>query len=483
LMYVFTMQHGIGISPDSIFYSSTAENLYNGNGFVSFTQKPLVDYPLFYPLFLSAVMFITKHTILQFAPLLNSFLFALVVCITGWIIEKFTDSSKPYKWIVLSILVFSPSLIEIYSMLWSETVFILLSLLFFIAARNYYHHHSVSRLFILSFITAIAFVTRYAGITFVGAGGLLILFNIKSGLPKKIYHLFLFVITAISLATLNLMRNAVITGTAAGKRQAGITPLLKNLNYFGSVMCDWLSILREHYTLAIIIGIIILLVFGILFFVLHFSSSYYHSYEKIITAFFLVYTGFILVSSTLSRYEIINNRLLAPAFIPFILISGFIIHTLFKKIQVRWGQAIGIIAIGVFFLAFQYHQYIFDKQYYRDIVEDGIPGYTEGFWKSAPIVQLIQKDTLLQKHANRFFSNRNHAVYFFTGKKTETVPEKVHYREVKNFYTKTDFYIIWFLEDDNPDLLSIQEIKQHKKMDTVTAVKDGIIFHCTDYSK
>jgi hypothetical protein len=134
------------------------------------------------------------------------------------------------------------------------------------------------------------------------------------------------------------------------------------------------------------------------------------------------------------------------------------------------------------FFSIQYIQIQSDLSYYQDIKEDGIPGYTEKIWQTSPVVQLMRTDTLLARHSNRFYSNRNHAVYFFTGLKTKTIPERVHLQEVKEFYHLPDFYIIWILEDDNPDLLSIKEISQHKKMEIVKKVEDGFIFHCTNYS-
>ena len=133
------------------------------------------------------------------------------------------------------------------------------------------------------------------------------------------------------------------------------------------------------------------------------------------------------------------------------------------------------------FFSIQFKQIQSDLSFFQDIKEDGIPGYAEKFWQTSPVVQLMRTDTLLQRHSNRFYSNQNHAVYFFTGLKTETVPERVHVQEVKEFYQLPDFYIIWILED-NPDLLSIKEISQHKKMEIVKKVEDGFIFHCTNYS-
>ena len=483
LIYVFTSTNGVGISPDSIVYMSTARNLCNGLGFYEFTGYPMVDFPVFYPTFLSIILFISRSDVLVFAPVVNGILFGSVVFLSGYILQKFVIAYRWYKWLILSIIILSPSLIEIYSMLWSETLFIFFTLLFFLAFKNYYRYHSLASLLLVAFVTALAFLTRYAGITLIGTGGLLLLVNVTSGWRKKITHLLIFSIVSISLVLLNLLRNAALTDTLTGKRQLGITPFYKNVEYVGSVYSDWLAVFENHYQFAALLCILALFVFSVLFLLQNFSMDHYHSYEKILTAFFIVYSAFILISATLSRYETINNRLLSPAYIPFIIGCSYLFPGWLNMIKQPWKKMLLVAGLLLLFFSIQFKQIQSDLSFFQDIKEDGIPGYAETFWQTSPVVQLMRSDTLLQRHSNRFYSNQNHAVYFFTGLKTETVPERVHVQEVKEFYQLPDFYILWILEDDNPDLLSIKEISKHKKMEIVKKVEDGFIFHCTNYSE
>ena len=483
LIYKFTSTNGVGISPDSIVYMSTARNLYHGLGYYAFNGNPMVDFPIFYPTFLSCILFLSRTDVLVFAPFLNGILFGIVVFLSGYILQKFVTVNRWYKWMVLSIIVLSPSLIEIYTMLWSETLFILLTVLFFLSFKNYYQNHSLPALLQVAMVTALAFLTRYAGITLIGTGGLLLLVNVKAGWRKKITHLLIFSLVSVSLVFMNLLRNAALTGTLTGKRQLGITPFYKNVEYMGSVYCDWLSLLQNQYKLAALICILALFFFCIMFLLQNFSMDYYHSYEKILMAFFVVYSAFILVSATLSRYETINNRLLSPAYIPFILGCSYLYPVWLQFIRQPWKKMLLVAGLLLLFFSFQYTQIQSDLSYYQDIRDDGIPGYAETYWQTTPVVHLMRTDTLLARHSNHFYSNQNHAVYFFTGFTTKTIPERVHIQEVKEFYQLPDFYIIWIKEDDNPDLLSIKEISQHKKIEIVKKVEDGFIFLCTNYSE
>src|ERR1035437_511470 len=187
---LFTKHSGIGISPDSIVYASVARNLLNGVGIFDYSGRPMVDFPAFYPIILSIVSWCTKQDVIQLVPALNGLLFAAVIYTSGCIMEQFITRSKWYKWIVLLCITLSPSLIEVYFMLSSETLFILFSLLFFIALKYYLKCHSFFALFIISLIAAIAFVTRYAGITFVAVGVSLILVNRAIDWIKKMIHFF-----------------------------------------------------------------------------------------------------------------------------------------------------------------------------------------------------------------------------------------------------------------------------------------------------
>src|ERR1700750_2093941 len=134
---LFTNYSGVGISPDSIMYASTATNLQAHGTIITFNKGPLVFFPVFYPFFLGIIQFITRVDPIEAGATINSCLFAAVVFTTGWILENFTSHARIYKWLILIAIILSPGLLEIYTFLWSETLFIFESLLFIIAYRHY----------------------------------------------------------------------------------------------------------------------------------------------------------------------------------------------------------------------------------------------------------------------------------------------------------------------------------------------------------
>ena len=203
IVYVFTLHSGIGVSPDSVVYLSTARNIHAHGLFNDFANKPMVIFPLLYPIFLSITMFMTNHDPMVFAPILNPFLFAIAIYISGRMMERFVNHSRWYQQIALFSLTLSPCLLEIYSMLWSETIFVILLLLFMIFLSKYLKSPSIKNLIVISIITGLACVTRYAGITLIATGGLMLILSYNLTNRNKIIHGFIFTIISSSLLISN----------------------------------------------------------------------------------------------------------------------------------------------------------------------------------------------------------------------------------------------------------------------------------------
>src|SRR5438105_15859450 len=91
VIYLFTAYSGVGLSPDSIMYASTATNIQAHGSILTFNKTPLVFFPVFYPFFLGIIQFITHVDPITAGATINSGLFAAVVFTTGWILENFTS--------------------------------------------------------------------------------------------------------------------------------------------------------------------------------------------------------------------------------------------------------------------------------------------------------------------------------------------------------------------------------------------------------
>jgi hypothetical protein len=57
VIYLYTKYSGVGISPDSIMYASTANNIRDHGNLLTFNKHPITFFPVFYPFFLAIIRF------------------------------------------------------------------------------------------------------------------------------------------------------------------------------------------------------------------------------------------------------------------------------------------------------------------------------------------------------------------------------------------------------------------------------------------
>jgi hypothetical protein len=476
-IYFFTRHSGIGISPDSVMYESAATNIRSHFSFTDFNGVALVDFPLAYPSLLAFLSFISGATVLHLLPLLNGFLFSGVIILTSVIIAGFKPTSSLYKTCFLALIACSPCLLEVYSMLWSETLFIFLILVFVIAMRGYFKDHSIRNLLVVALVAAIAFDTRYAGITVVGTGLFLLFFNGAVPLRKKFAHILLFITISCSLVIANLVRNSKVAGNVTGVREKALRTLSDNLQQIGDNLADWLPFLKGHESVTTLLFICILIA-GLFILLFHcLQQQYFESNETIIACFFVVYSIFIITIATISRFENLTSRLLSPLYIPMLLVSSSWIIGVMKG-SARFKRSVVFILIVIIYTGFQYNHYQQNAAAWEGIKDAGIPGYTEDSWTQCPAVAFIKKNK--PYYTPPIFANANDAAYFLTGIHALPLPHKEIQQEINAFLQHSSFYLIWFNDGDNPDLISIDYIKQHKKQISVQQLQGGAVYFFAD---
>ena len=477
-IYLYTKYSGVGLSPDSIMYASTATNIQAHGSLLTFNKTPLVFFPVFYPFFLGIIQFFSGVDPIRAGSVINAFLFAGVIFTSGWIMSKFITHSMAYKWIILIAIILSPGLLEIYSYLWSETLFILEILFFIIAYARYMQTHTTRALLFVAIVTAISCITRYAGVTIIGAGGLMLLFDNKLPVRKKVVHILLFGITSLSLLIGNLILNSYSTGLSTGTREPSITPFGKNLYYIGTVICDWGSLSKDAYPFAgLITAVILLALIAVLLW--KFYKGHVNSYENIVIAFAVVYGLFILISASISRYERINSRLLSPMFIPLLIACTSWAPDMLMLVKSKAKYALAGLAI-VMMLTFEYFTYQTDWQRYDDEFDYGVPGYSDDDWNKSEFIIYLKQHKNLFKPGIPIFTDADEAVYLFTGMSSTLIPHKFFKTNVQKFYAHKQFYLIWFDNLYNIELLGLPEILKTKKLVKIGSAKEGEIYYCDE---
>src|SRR6201996_8129306 len=468
---------GIGISPDSVVYISTAQNIHDHGVINDFTNQPVMDFPVLYPIFLRSLLFLTGHSIVTIGPVLDGLLFALLIGVCGWMMNRFSHVSRGYKLLLLLFILGSPCLLEVYSYIWSETLFILLSVFFFIGCYQYFRDHRLHWLLIIAMIAGLSCVTRYAGISLAGLGGALMLCDARlRWSPKKLGHIALYSVVSLSFLVLNLYRNYKLTETLTGYREKGLTPLSENIHNFGSVLCDWLPFFNERYAAASVVALLfIFLITGIFIYRLVRRSGFF-SYDTIALSYFVLYTIFILYTATVSRFQDLDSRLLSPLFLPWLWGSTVWIPGALQRCPVRWRKgAIGLsLVAAVCFLQGEWHSW---KENWEGVHYAGIPGYSENTWRNSATMAYVREHRDSLQNAGTVYSDAFEGLWFLGGGlRAELIAHKDNPEDIRYMMREDHFTVIWFDDAINDDLIDIDYMRAHKQLVSEIHFKDGAIY-------
>ncbi len=475
---LLTQHGGVGISPDSIYYISASHSLMAGNGFMQFDDSPFVLFPLIYPSFLALIEYIFRTDIVVLAPYINACLFGVTIFLSSSMLEKM-KLLKWVKWIILLLIALSAGLLEIYTMLWSETLFITEIIIFIWCCFYYFKNSTLKNLWGVACIAALAADTRLAGVTVIITGGLLIVLSRELKGIKKWNHFFIYSLVSSSLLTINLVRNFLVATSFTGARQKGDTPILMNVKYFGEVIGDWFSLSKISNLSPLFFGLIFIFLLSAISIYRYSKKIEHNSFEKISACFTWVYLMFMLLSATFSKYEAINNRLLAPFFIPVLFTVGFYSISFIewvKKPKLKYLIST-LIALAGFFIIYNYYNGVVTT--HQQNKEGGIGGYGEDDWLYSDLLLSVQKDSSCFIQGIPVYANASHAVYFYTKRHLSILPETKHVKQLQEFYELPQNILIWLTNEDNPAIETLDAIKIHKNLTVIKQYKDGFIFLCT----
>ena len=312
-----------------------------------------------------------------------------------------------------------------------------------------------------------------------GQDVLLLFFDTKQSIVRRIRDIFLFGLISSFLLIINLTRNYMVGGTMTGLREKSLTSLHENMHDAGVVFHDWLPFSNGHYSGAAWITLVIICILSFICLIQFVRNGRFLTYENIAAVFALFYLSFMIGIASISRFETLDSRFFSPAFIPLVWsCSGWIVSV---SQRIAAAQKKWIVICGaVIFLCFQYGQLAADYETWDGVKDAGIPGYTEDQWRYSQTVLFIQKDSLPFKKGYTIYSDAYDAVYFFTGRPGKFLPNKENKAQVQEFLNDRHCYMVWFNDGENDDLVGMDFIINVKKMKLVKQFDDGAIY---EYNK
>ena len=361
--------YGAGITGDSIAYISTAQNLLEENRFTTWNGQIYADFPPLFPLLL-ALIGIFGAAPAESAGWLNAVVFGLTVFASALYLRRRVQS-RFLLVLTCSSLVLSWPLAAVSFWAQTETSFIFFTVLSLFSFDRFLDTGKHPPLIWAAIFTALACLDRYIGVSLAWSIVLLLWQRREMAVRKKIRAALIYAIIALSPLCFWLLRNFLLIGKPTGTRPPRLFSLQENVESglitFGEwivgrvpyqKLIDWLTATlgREFSDSNLGAFLVTILALGLL--VAGFGPSFIQSDGKrrppypdsisIFVVFVLSYLCLITAGLSIQGVEPLNNRYLAPLYIPILLIVVFVLDRFFKvtsqsraKLVIPWQQLFG----------------------------------------------------------------------------------------------------------------------------------------------
>ena len=449
ILVIISTRSGTGISWDSTDYMAVGRNMASGIGTLDVVGLPMTVRPPGISSLICLGDWLGLMPSVSFV-LINTVSAGVSVLFAMLILKK-ANIQTPIVISTLAIIAFSPSLLNMYSMAWSEPVFIALVV---VALWIAFSPRSITVHVILGFLFTFMFFIRYVGpfYSFPIALVAILTQSRRSGLIKSTFRIGAIYFASLIPQYFWLLRNKSIDGTLTGARTGAggsyIRPIKTMFGTFGSwvvghdplegnggIYLNWddYSSLMKVFGCFFASSLILLVVYLIK------SARQNSEAANVGLALFFVaifYIAFSVIRFVHVEIGPLDNRMMSGIYIPLILIFGIgldsILKTSFSK-TVAFGIYVPLlIAIG--------SQSIFSSINY------GTNGryWASNIYQEQPLNQFVK--TL--DADSQFMSNEPQMLFSII----EQTPIFNQYMNARIFPKPcTDRYIIWYANSYLPD--------------------------------
>jgi hypothetical protein len=481
LVLLSTSRYGIGVSPDSTVYLSTARNLLVGHGYRSFTGHLYTQSPPLFPTLLAVIGLVGVDPAVG-ARFLNAFAFGGIVCASGMFFSQCLRSKVLAVVGTLSVML-SYALLAVSGMAWTEPVFVLLIVLFILQIVDFRRRRRMRSLVAASLCAAFCLLERYAGVALIVPAAVLILAPLShTSLRTRLGQLGAFLaISCVPLAAY-CIRNYLHTGMLTGHpRLHSIYALRENVVVAADTATRWLvppSVPLPGRT--IILAALICLASALL--LLSRRKSAAGGGLACMCAWpvglvLLTYVPLILYTHQVGVLdEIMNDRYLAP-------VAVLILWFLFVGIDRSMTLLAFVpcnrvllrpLVIGMCVLWLILYPLGRARETVRAMMRDGAGGYSTAGWKESPLVRWLGDHSL----DGPVRSNMPDALYALTGISAQMSPVRSE-EIVPSRPTRTsarEEYLVWFGGLPTKHLCSLEELISQLHIEEMARFADGGVY-------
>jgi hypothetical protein len=506
LILIGTSKYGAGCWPDCVAYVSTARNLLSGRGYWMYAERPFVHFPPLFPTLL-ALLGLTGLDPFDAARYVNAIAFGLIVFLSGLYLLRCIRSKTLVVLGSLAIL-FSTPLIHVSTQVLSEPLFIVLVLLSMLEVSKFLSTGKSPPFFLAATFAALAFLTRYLGLTVVLTALVLLLIKRNIAFADRITKGIALILICILPMIAWLLRNYGVSSTLAGERPPSSYTLGQHIYFTLDTVISWfvppsslietqafhelperLQGIVQVLTLTpaprFAVGILpLLLVTGACVSIICYDPNHRDRERARLVrlmpmlCFLVIYIGTLL--SLLAVMEVgqfppINDRFLSPIYAPLVSLVVFMIDSILWFLHEHFPtQTLSKLLIAGSSLLLVY-PLIFNGATITNRIGKGAGGYSHVSYRNSSLIRYL-KETPLD---GQVYSNAPDLVYILVG-----IPAKFSPRGTEEALSLRDAlasnvgntYLVWFESSNWVGLSELEEFSFLFDMEAIATASDGVIY-------
>ena len=429
------------------------------------------------------------------ARIVNALAFGLIVFGSGQLLLRVLQSSLLAALGAAAALVSWP-LLRVSTMAWSEPLFALLVIAFISALSRLLDTGKWRWLAVTGAVAALACLQRYVGVALVASGGVMIVFCLRNRrLLMRIAFAAVFGVASSLPIGLWLVRNHVRTDTFMGTRPESQEDLLSVTGDVLRVLGSWLRPGETGLWLAAFgVGVSALAVPAAVRALRRRSdgsvaagaqgspplTSAGRATRREVTAaatVVLVFLGFMVRAELSVGMDRVNDRLLAPVYVPMIVVILSLAQTGILRLSARPTQrALATTVVAVLCLLWLWTPARRVCAYTERCAADGAGGYNTVRWRESSILHSLQY--VRWRDPPRVYCNEPYAMYILAGQRSRSMHAAPRDAVVFRHWLSrgTPIMVVWLRDAKSRGIRSPEELRDSFRVKEVFAVADGSIY-------
>ncbi|MGA9532816.1 MAG: glycosyltransferase family 39 protein [Anaerolineales bacterium] len=494
---VYSTQHGVGASPDSVAYLGAASNVVAGSGlslpYGGPGESALTQFPPLYPLVLAAVG-TTVGSVGEGARWLAGMLFGANLLLIAGLTSRIAPHSRWASAVAAILFLVAPPVAVLHFMAWSEALFVFLVLLGLLllfqsvtAATKWYASLS-------GMAFGLAALTRYAGLPFVLTAAVVPLLFARGSRKTRLALAGSMVALGIGPVLVWIANNTLRYGQSTG-RVLAFHPAGKIQAWQAfSTLADWILIPSNWARRPELALLAILAVSGVVLYriwkhgnhqavlsVVHGQTLGPVLLRLLLVAFAAAYFVFLLISvSLVDANTPLDSRILAPVFVLLVPVAVAVVFEVGTGPEgLSFRRMLPSLAVGALVLGYGMQTY----RLVQAAASEGV-GFNHSSWRNSALLAAASK---LPK-GSTIFSNAPEPLYLLDGRRSARLPkpyESVSDRENPTFekevgqmslaLARSDARVVYFNRVVGPSIVSLGELMNRLPLIIEFETPDGWI--------